>query len=116
MSWNHRIIFHREKPARNSYFAVHECHYERDGDKIPMYWTTEAIRIIEDSVDYVRVTLTRIRKACNQPILTIKGKKLVVYSALQNGPKLRSGLSQRMGQIDHACASARLNAWSYAGR
>ena len=87
MSWNHRIIFHREKPARNSYFAVHECHYDCAGDKIPTSWTEEAIRIIEDSVDEMRVTLTRIRKACNQPILTIKGKKLVVYSAPQNKPE-----------------------------
>ena len=80
MSWNHRIIFHREKIARHSYFAVHECFYDREGDKIPTSWTEDAIRIIEDSLDDMRVTLTRIRRACNQPILTIKGKKLVVYS------------------------------------
>jgi hypothetical protein len=81
VTWNHRIIFHREMSARNSYFGVHECFYDRASDKIPTSWTEESIRIIEDSVDDLRVTLTRIRKACNQPILTIKGKKLVVYSA-----------------------------------
>lgn len=87
MSWNHRIIFHREKPAKNSYFGVHECFYDRDGDKIPTSWTEEAIRIIEDSMDDMRVTLTRIRRACNQPILEIKGKKLVAYSTAQREAK-----------------------------
>lgn len=79
MTWNHRIIFHREKDARLSYFAVHECHYD-DGEKIPHSWTENPIQMIEDNVDDMRVTLTRIRRACNQPILEIYRKKLIVYS------------------------------------
>jgi hypothetical protein len=75
--WNHRIIFHPEKRPSLGYFAVHECFYENASDKIPHSWTAEAISMIESSVDDMRVTLTRIRKACNRPTLTIKGKKLV---------------------------------------
>lgn len=83
MTWNHRIIFHRDKNARLSYFAVHECHYHKAGDAIPHSWTEEPIRLIEDSVDDMRVTLTRIRRACTKPVLETYRKKLVVYSTAQ---------------------------------
>jgi hypothetical protein len=86
MTWNHRVIFHREKDARLSYFAVHECHYN-EGEKIPHSWTSEPIRLIEDSVDDMRVTLTRILMACNQPILEIKGSKLIAYTTKNRSAK-----------------------------
>lgn len=80
MIWNHRVIFHREKPARNSYFAVHECHYDEPGDTIPHSWTESPITIVEDNVEDIRVTATRIRHAALKPTLEIKKNKLVVYS------------------------------------
>jgi hypothetical protein len=79
MTWNHRILFHREADADHGYFAVHECFYTRRGAKIPHSWTENPIAVSGDDVKEIRVTLRRMLKACGQPILMEKGEKLVAY-------------------------------------
>lgn len=69
MHWNHRIIFHPEDKHENSYFAVHECFYERRNAKIPSSWTEQPIRMLDGSLKDMGITLKRIRAAMRLPIL-----------------------------------------------
>lgn len=73
MTWNHRIIYHDEDGPGNEYYAVHECYYSRRGAKMPHSWTESPIKIMENDI----ADMKRILKACDQPILKIKGNKLV---------------------------------------
>lgn len=77
MSWNHRVIYHdRGEDKGYEYFGIHECFYEKRDDKIPNIWTEKAIAVIEEDLPSLRVTLARMIRACKQPTLVIRGKKL----------------------------------------
>lgn len=57
------------------YFQIHECIYDNRSKTLPHSWAKGGVRVGENSVDEIRVTLTRMRLACNKPILVIKRNK-----------------------------------------
>jgi len=60
MHWNHRVIFN------GSTYAIHEVYYE-DG-KIEA-WTEEPIRLIGESIEDLRVDLTRMLACLNKEVI-----------------------------------------------
>lgn len=70
MSWNHRIIRHIEQRTHMDdgiYYAIHEVYYDEDG-KVNG-WTEEPIRIMEESLDDLKVTLQRLIESLDKPVI-----------------------------------------------
>jgi len=77
MTWNHRVIRHEE--GEESWLGIHECFYDAVGDEIPIMWTSDSIRLINETLEDMIKTLDRIRKCTSKPILTIESDRLVVW-------------------------------------
>lgn len=70
MSWNHRIIRHIEPRTHmddSIYYAIHEVYYDEDG-KVNG-WTEEPIRIMEESLEDLKVTLQRLTESFDNPVI-----------------------------------------------
>ena len=64
--WNHRIIRH-ETGTEEEYLAVHEVYY--DDDNNPHSCTSEPIHIIEEDLEGMKWTISKIQEATDKPIL-----------------------------------------------
>lgn len=79
-TWNHRVV-RREHPEavveweRVSY-AIHEAHYEA-GARKPYAITTEPVAPYGETLDEVRETLDRMRRACEAPVLDYETREEV---------------------------------------
>lgn len=68
--WNHRIIRHVESRTHmddSIYYAIHEVYYDENG-KVNG-WTEEPIRIMEESLEDLKVTLQRLLESFDNPVL-----------------------------------------------
>jgi hypothetical protein len=77
--WNHRIIRHIEKITHmddSIYYAIHEVYYDEDG-KVNG-WTEEPIRIMEESLEDLKVTLQRLVESFDNPVLDKETKEPIL--------------------------------------
>lgn len=76
MSWNHRVI--RTEDDGGPCYAIHECHYDKKGDTIPIMWTAEPTAVLSDTRHGLFWVLSVMTEAVGKPILEIDetGKKL----------------------------------------
>lgn len=66
MSWNHRVIKHKDK-KHGDWFAIHEVFY--DDKDIPIACTENPIQIIQEKVDDLEWEIELIKKATDKPVL-----------------------------------------------
>ena len=65
MSWNHRILAHKD--GEDWFFQIHEVHY--DGDK-PIGYTENGVSVGAESIEGIHWVLDRMRECANKPILS----------------------------------------------
>lgn len=71
MSWNYRVIAHKEEPPGEDWMGIHEVYYADDTDDHPMTYTIEHIGVMStDGVAGLEWVLDRMREAIAKPILT----------------------------------------------
>lgn len=68
MTWNYRIIKHKD------IYAVHEVFYTKDK---PHTWTENPINLADESYSGLESSFMYMRDAFDKPILTIKDGKLI---------------------------------------
>jgi hypothetical protein len=88
-TWNHRIIAVREE--REDFFQIHEVHY--DDDWQIEGWTENAVTVVGDSTDEIRMTLHHMLRCLDKPILIEQDGKLVKYEP--RPPELKRPVSRR---------------------
>lgn len=74
--WNHRIIRHIEHRTHmddSIYYAIHEVYYDEAG--LVSNWSEEPIRILEESLEDLKVTLQRLIESFDKPILDEETKE-----------------------------------------
>jgi hypothetical protein len=81
MTWNHRVI--RFEENGNVYYAIHECHYDKRGDTIPMSWTANAVNVLSETRRGLLWVLSVMTEAVAKPVLTEKDGKLVEVEPVQ---------------------------------
>jgi hypothetical protein len=64
-TWGYRVMRHTEEPP--AYFAVHEVHYDGDGNV--RGWTQNPAVLLSEDSDGLRWTLERVREALDRPAL-----------------------------------------------
>jgi hypothetical protein len=77
--WNHRIIRHIDPRANTDdsiYYAIHETYYDEDG-KVNG-WATEPVRIMEESLEDIKVTLQRLVESFDNPVLDAETKEPIL--------------------------------------
>ena len=70
MSWNHRVVrrFYPNTHMDDSMlYEIHEVYYNEDGTI--EYLTEEPVSIMEETVDALRITIERLAKCLEQPII-----------------------------------------------
>jgi hypothetical protein len=65
--WNHRIVQKRDPLFDETYFEVHEAHYN-DDDELALI-TVEPITPYGMDIEQLKDTLENMRHACDKPIL-----------------------------------------------
>jgi hypothetical protein len=58
------------------YYAIHEVYYDDDG-KVKS-WTEEPIRIMEESLEDLKVTLQRLIESLDNPVLDEETKEAIL--------------------------------------
>lgn len=80
-TWNHRVIWHKpvgrlaKLGLREPWLGIHEVYYDEKG-KV-RGWTAEATSVTGESTNELIETLTRMLRACDQPVLCVSGETLV---------------------------------------
>jgi hypothetical protein len=72
--WNHRIIRHIDDDS--IYYAIHKFYYDEDG-KVKG-WTEEPIRIMEEGLEDLKVTLQRLIESFDNPVLDEETKEAIL--------------------------------------
>jgi hypothetical protein len=65
MSWNHRILAHKD--GDRMYFQIHEVYYDKDGN--PDGYTANGVSVGAESLDGINWVLDKIKECTNKPIL-----------------------------------------------
>ena len=65
MSWNHRLMRHKEDGEE--YLEMHECYYNKAGQITR--WTTNSVTPGSETVKGVNWNLNRMREAVKKPVL-----------------------------------------------
>ena len=66
-TWNHRVMLHKGADAGDDYYSIHEVHYD---DGRPVGYTEHGVDVGGNSVEELRVTLERMLRCLEQPVLT----------------------------------------------
>ncbi len=67
MSWNHRVLAHKNETSDEVYLQIHEVYYNKKG--VPDSYTTLAISIGASSLKEIKWTLNRMKECLKKPIL-----------------------------------------------
>jgi len=74
MSWNHRILAHKD--GDGMYFQIHEVYYDKDGkpdgynkDGKPDGYTANSVSVGAESLDGINWVLDKMKECTNKPIL-----------------------------------------------
>jgi len=65
MSWNHRILAHKD--GDGMYFQIHEVYYDKDGK--PDGYTANSVSVGAESLDGINWVLDKMKECTNKPIL-----------------------------------------------
>jgi len=65
MSWNHRILAHKD--GEGMYFQIHEVYYDDDGK--PDGYTANGASVGAESIKGINWILDKMKKCANKPIL-----------------------------------------------
>jgi hypothetical protein len=69
MSWHHRVIKHTSGIGE-TYYGVHEVYHGLDKDHPDaLAWTDEPVRVMGDTIDDLRWTLTKMLEALDRPVI-----------------------------------------------
>jgi len=69
MSWNYRILKHKQKykySSNGDYYAIHEVMYENNK---PHSCTKDPIDIVGEDIKSIKWQLDNIKKALNKPVI-----------------------------------------------
>ena len=66
-TWNHRVLLHKGTDAGEDYYGIHEVHYE---DGVPRAYTTNPVEVGGESVKSLKITLERMLRCLELPVLT----------------------------------------------
>lgn len=66
-TWNHRVMKFND-PLHEEWLEICEVYYD-EADK-PFLYTEKAVGVAGETIDELRVTLRRMEKALDEPILT----------------------------------------------
>jgi hypothetical protein len=75
VKWNHRVILHHGQGASLDYLAVHEVHYNEDGEIVS--WSEEPVTAIADDAVEMAQFVVLMRRASLKPTLVESEGKLV---------------------------------------
>lgn len=65
MSWNHRILAHKD--GDNMYFQIHEVYYDKNGTADG--YTKEGVSVGAESLDGIKWVLDKMKECAFKPIL-----------------------------------------------
>ena len=65
MSWNHRILAHKD--GNEMYFQIHEVYYDKEGK--PDGYTANGVSVGAESLDGIKWVLDKMKECTNKPIL-----------------------------------------------
>ena len=65
MSWNHRILAHKD--GEGMYFQIHEVYYDKDGNADS--YTANGVSVGAESLDGINWVLDKMKECTNKPIL-----------------------------------------------
>lgn len=68
MSWNHRVVRHKEPKMGDEYLAIHEVYCMDDDGKVSCM-TEEPVKLIADDLEGLEWSLKMMLKATMKPIL-----------------------------------------------
>ena len=68
MSWNHRLLAHKD--GDDVFFQIHEVHYDKNG--IPNGYTSNGVSVGSDSIAGVKGVLEKMIKCIDKPILSVE--------------------------------------------
>jgi hypothetical protein len=66
MSWNHRILAHKD--GDEMYFQIHEVYYDKEGK--PDGYTANGVSVGAESLDGIKWVLDKMKECVNKPILS----------------------------------------------
>ena len=75
MSWNYRILKHKNSRTNESYYAIHEVHYNKDG--VPRTWSKSRNLFEQEELDDLVWVHEKIKDALEKPVLEWNGKQLL---------------------------------------
>jgi len=65
MSWNHRILAHKD--GDRMYFQIHEVYYDKDGNADS--YTAKGVSVGAESLEGINWVLDKMKECTNKPIL-----------------------------------------------
>ncbi len=68
MSWNHRILAHKD--GEDWFFQIHEVYYDKEGK--PNSYTSNGVSVGAESVEGINWVLGKMKKCLDKPILSVK--------------------------------------------
>lgn len=66
MSWNHRILAHKD--GDEMYFEIHEVYYDKEGK--PDSYTANGVSVGAESLDGIKWVLDKMKECLDKPILS----------------------------------------------
>jgi len=68
MSWNHRILAHKD--GDEMYFQIHEVYYDKEGK--PNSYTLNGVSVGAESLDGINWVLDKMKECLDKPILSVE--------------------------------------------
>lgn len=68
MSWNHRLLAHKD--GDDMYFMVHEVYYDKEGN--PVSYTTNGVSIGGNDLEGVQWVINKMIESTKKPILSVE--------------------------------------------
>ena len=65
MSWNHRILAHKD--GEGMYFQIHEVYYDKGGNADS--YTAKGVSVGAESLEGINWVLDKMKECTNKPIL-----------------------------------------------
>lgn len=66
MSWNHRVLAHKD--GKNWFFQIHEVYYNEKGK--PISYTANGVSVGGETVKDINWVLDKMKECTNKPILS----------------------------------------------
>lgn len=69
MTWNYRILAHKNVDNDEVYLQIHEVYYDQDNN--PISYTENPITVGGEDINSIKWSLNKMQEAINKPILSV---------------------------------------------